>query len=81
MISRLKYIFSRFLLSFFVVPRRTIVAAACVIVLLIGISANGQTIKRVDGDSGLTIAQGATGDDWNHAFKYLADALAVIPVK
>jgi hypothetical protein len=38
----------------------------------------GQTTLRVHGDDtiGLTIAQGATGADWDHAFLYLADAIA-----
>ena len=39
-------------------------------------TASGQV--HVDAVDGLTIAQGATGSDWDHAFKYLKDALSSI---
>jgi hypothetical protein len=46
-----------------------------VLVLVLSSTASGQTILLVHGDNGLTIAQGATGFDWDHAFKYLPDAI------
>ena len=42
-------------------------------------TAHADTILRVDPDSGLTIANGATGDDWPHAYKFLQDAIAEAP--
>ena len=38
------------------------------------------TILRVDGDNGLTLPQGATGDNWAEAFKFLQDALSLAAI-
>jgi hypothetical protein len=48
----------------------------CLAAALFTCAVNAQPVElRVDGDNGLTIAQGATGLDWTHAFEYLQDAI------
>jgi predicted outer membrane repeat protein len=53
------------------IARTTVLCLAA----LVASPAFGQTVLRVDGASGLTVAGGATGADWAHSYLYLQDAL------